>query len=146
MTVGIFLFGVWFFYLNKSRSLKMEKTLTEENKVIHFKTELQQAHDFFEKFLKIKFEFYLMNDLLSQLLLNKDLTPTIINEIKQKYFIDVSTGLTEEYYELLGKLYTKPGLQLYIHQTFLTYLNKSQLQFRDEKKIDKRIVDAIMGS
>jgi hypothetical protein len=117
-----------------------------KNDKLYFKSELQQAHDFFNQFLKIKFEFYLLNDLMPQLLLSKDLTPTFIQEVKQKYFVDVSTGLNENYYELLGDLYTKPGLQLYIHQTFLTYLNKSQLQFKDDKKIDKRIIDAVMGS
>ena len=70
------------------------------------------------------------------------------NETKQKFFMDVSTSLNEEFFDILGILYTKPGLQLYVHQTFLSLLNKSQLAFKenDSKKFDKRTIDAIMGS
>lgn len=137
-------------YVNYKNKILFKKEIDENkepSKNIDFDRSLQLSLDYFDNYLKMKFNFYLLNDLMAQLITDKEIHSTQIFEVKSKYFTDISTSLNEEYLENLAKVFTKPGLQLYIHQTFLTLFNKSQLQYKEPntKKFDKRIVDAVMG-
>ncbi len=128
---------------------KVSKSTSKSNhisKTIVFDSSLKLSIEFFDNYLKTKFEFYLINDLMPSFITNKEINSTLIFDIKQKFFVDISTSLNEDFLENLASVYTKPGLQLYIHQTFLNLFNKSQTHFKDNNKtIDKRIVDAAMG-
>ena len=149
---GILLLKLKDFYFKPDTEL-LDNEPTEisgitKTKDIQFNGNVQNTLAFFDNYMKIKFEFYLLNDLMANIITGRELNPSLINETKQKFFMDVSTSLNEEFFDILGILYTKPGLQLYVHQTFLSLLNKSQLAFKetDSKKFDKRTIDAIMGS
>jgi hypothetical protein len=117
-----------------------------------FDTSLQNSLQFFDRYLKTKFEFYLLNDFLANIIMDRDISQNVLSEIKQRFFVDVSTSLNERLIDNLAQVYTKAGLQLYIHQTFLTLFNKSMEHFKDNTngtasaKINRRMIDAIMGS
>jgi hypothetical protein len=148
--IGILLSMIIITYVNKYHKnlfKNKDSPIQEPTKTIEFDRSLQASLDYFDNYLKMKFNFYLLNDLMAQIITDKEIHSKQIFEIKSKFFTDISTSLNEDYLENLAKVFTKPGLQLYIHQTFLTLFNKSQLQYKepDAKKFDKRIVDAIMG-
>lgn len=119
--------------------------LNEEKIKADFNDNTRHTLIFFDNYLKSKYEFYLLNDFMPYFLANKEITASIINETKEKFFLDVSTSLNENLFDTLGTIYTKAGLQLYVHQQFLGMYNKSTLLYKDDKKIDKRIIDAVMG-
>lgn len=101
----------------------------------------------FKKFLETKFEFYFFTELAAYKILNKNYDTKVLNDCRNKFLIDITTGLDPYIKKILINFYTNDGLELYIIQYFLISLNKYDLNFQNKHlNIDKGLINAVFGS
>lgn len=116
----------------------------DEEKLINFSGSIANSIEQFNNILAQKFEYYLLNDIMSYFIAEKEIPIQELKELKEKYYVDICLSLNPNFLNNLGEVYTKHGLQLIINQTFIKLLNKAQLSNRP-KNINKRTLDAIIG-
>jgi len=100
--------------------------------------------EFFDNILMEKFKYYFMSDILAYFSQGKELKKQEIIDIKEKFYVDISKMLSEDQKMRLLKIFSKQGIEIYIHQTFLKLLNESNIKYLDTSdNLDKRSLDVV---
>jgi len=86
---------------------------------------------FFNNVLELKFKYYLNAHFIAYFVNDKDLDKKDIKKFKNDFYIDVSNMLCDDQKQQLLKVFSKQGIELYIHQTFLSLLNEYNIKFQN---------------
>ena len=90
-----------------------------------------------DKLLLLKFNFYVGTFFSAALVKHKELDKTEIKNIKEQFYIDVSSTLNDHQKNQLLKVFSKKGIEIYIHQTFLKLLNDLDMKFNNSKIVEE---------
>ena len=99
-------------------------------------SEAKDLMDFMDKMLKIKFNYYFINEILPVYMANKQLDKPKIKELQESFYLDISALINKDFKMLFKKYYTKQGLEIYINEKFIYYLNKFD-SLQNGEKINK---------
>jgi len=102
-----------------------------------------KTKEFLDSFLEQKYRYYLTSDILAYFLNGKEIPKKEIQNIKEKFFSDVTMSLNKKQQENILKIFTSKGIELYIHQSFLKLLNESNIKFTDDTQLDKRAIQTV---
>ena len=83
---------------------KNGKSIELDKNKFDFNQSIIESNNFFNDYLKNKFEFYLVNDLLPYFLINKEMDSKTFKEIKQNFFVDISTSLNPALFDNLSDI------------------------------------------
>jgi hypothetical protein len=87
---------------------------------------------FFDQLLEVKFRYYLVSYIMANFVSDKELDKKDIKKLKEDFYTDVSATLNDVQKSRLLEVYSKKGIELYIHQTFLRLLNEANIKFREK--------------
>jgi len=113
----------------KSKLNKKEKPIKE------FKpNNSKYIMDFLDDLIKDKYEYYLYKEILPVYLGNESNKKEKFNkekflQLKNFFFLDILKSLSKNVKIELMNLFTKDGIELYIHQKFATLFNKTDAKF-----------------
>lgn len=113
----------------KEQNNKLSKDLTIE--------EVTKYVQLFDKIILDKINFYFFNHFLASYEKNKEISIKEIKEIKNQFYLDVSSALCVEQKAKLLKIFSPQGIEIYIHQTFLQKLNELDVKFRGGRSKEK---------
>lgn len=113
-----------------------------KNKLQVYKDIIQQAtglpivdtinyRTFLDKMLEDKFQYYLTSYILAYFIQDKEIDKKEIIKLKNDFYVDIASTLNPRIIMDLHKIFTKQGLVLYIHQTFLKLLNDANIKFKN---------------
>ncbi len=85
---------------------------------------------FFDSFLATKFSYYLNTSMIAYFVNDKDIDKKEIKKLKIDFYSDVSNSLNNDQKADILKIFTKEGIELYIHQTFLRLVNEANIRFK----------------
>lgn len=92
----------------------------------------------FDGLLLSKFNYYVHVNFLANFEKRKEISKETIKNIKDEFYIDVSSTLTSEQKYKLLEIFSNKGIEMYIHQFFLQKLNELDVKY---KRIDSTIKD-----
>jgi len=118
--------------INMIQMIYMINTKQEKNEVLST-SDKQEIMIFFDNILEKKFSYYLNVYFLANMIMQKEIEKKEIKKFKDMYYLDISNMINEETKHMILTVFTKKGLDLYIHQTFLKLLNKYDIKYRTEK-------------
>ncbi|MFA7127692.1 MAG: hypothetical protein WC136_00820 [Sphaerochaeta sp.] len=93
---------------------------------------LHSTYDFLNKILLDKFEFYLSGQILPYLINGKSLDNKMLHELKEQYYIDVTKMLNKDMQDRILEVFSKQGIILYIHQSFLKAYNAAEIKYKSD--------------
>ena len=85
---------------------------------------------FLNDLLDIKFGYYLNAYMLAYFVNDKELEKKEIIKLKTDFYSDVSKSLNNYQKNQILKVFSKEGVELYIHQSFLRLLNDANIKFK----------------
>lgn len=93
---------------------------------------LHSTYDFLNKILLDKFEFYLSGQILPYLINGKSLDNKMLHKLKEQYYIDVTKMLNKDMQDRILEVFSKQGIVLYIHQSFLKLYNAAEIKYKGD--------------
>jgi hypothetical protein len=143
LIIGLILFfGIFtqiLFYKKNSKKIKKdddvkenEKSKQSDSKIEHLKA--KYVMDFINDLIKRKYEYYLYKDILPVYIGNEfskkeKFSKERFLELKEFFFNDIFMSLSPEMKKELVSLFSPSGIEIYIHQQFATYFNKTDAKF-----------------
>jgi len=92
-----------------------------------------------------RFNYYLYTEILPLYMSNKKLDKTMIQEIKEKIFIEISLFLSKEQKKYISNYFTQKGIQIFIYERVVILINKIDLSFyKNIDQINEKDVDALL--
>ena len=148
LLIAISTFG--FILYKKLKELNLVKTQLE-NTIVKLKApmgtdDIIKYLNIFDKLLLTKFNYYIHVHFLANFEKKKEISKEAIKNIKQEFYVDVSSTLRmEQKYKLLD-IFSDRGIELYIHQFFLQKLNELDVKYKkqDESVKDNTPADSLM--
>jgi len=102
----------------------------------------KEVKTLFDEILQDKFNFYFVTEILPIYGAGKTPDKKQLNEIKEKFMIDVTVFINKNFKEELKKYYTSEGIKMYIIEKFFYKLNKFDTQINrptSQKKDDDKL-------
>lgn len=93
---------------------------------------LESTYTFLNKILSDKFEFYLTGHILPYLVNGKSLDNKILHQLKDQYYIDVYKTINKDMQDRILEVFSKQGIVLYIHQSFLKAYNAAEIKYKGD--------------
>ena len=129
----------WFSSNDKSKELEKVK----EKKESMSATESSAILKFLDEVLERKYQYYLMNDILPYFMSDKDLEKAEIKRIKNEFYMDIYGSLSTVQKKQVKKIFTDQGSTMYVHQTFLKFLNESNIKYKQNNTMSRQTLNAI---
>jgi hypothetical protein len=95
--------------------------------------EAQDLLNFLDELIKRKFNFYLINEILPYYHAGKSIDKNELKQLQEKFFIDISATINKDTKKLFKKYFTTAGIELYINERFLYYINKFDMNLAEDK-------------
>jgi len=137
-----FLIGMLLFVIDtrhKSKVIQeLKETKQKESKSNNFKgiepPKAKFIMEFLNDLIKKKYEYYLYKDILPVYIGNEyskkeKFSKEKFLELKEFFFNDIYMSLSPEIKNDIITLFSKSGIEIYIHQQFATYFNKTDAKF-----------------
>ncbi len=86
---------------------------------------------FIDDFMAVKFQYYLTAFIMAYFISDKELDKKEIKKLKEDFYEDISNTLNALQKEQILKVFTKHGITLYVHQSFLRFLNDANIKFKN---------------
>ena len=99
--------------------------------------EADELINFLDKIIKTKFNFYFINEILPYYQAGEKIDKPTLKEIQERFYIDVSALLNKNFKKLYKKYFTTQGIEIYINEKFIYFINKF-----DSLNIEEKITDA----
>ncbi len=111
---------------------------TNKNSIMDLKVnEADELINFLDKIIKTKFNFYFINEILPYYQAGEKIDKPTLKEIQERFYIDVSALLNKNFKKLYKKYFTTQGIEIYINEKFIYFINKF-----DSLNIEEKITDA----
>jgi len=147
--LGLSQISLIFLYLSLKTNIKktqLLKTKIKDVNVVNIQ-DSQATMDFFNQLLDTKFKYYLNSFMIAYFVSNQELEKKVIKKLKNDFYVDISTTLNDDQKNHLLTIFSKRGIELYIHQTFLRLLNDANIKFQVSGEgldgVNKQMLDAI---
>jgi hypothetical protein len=125
---------------NIKNKKKKEENLISELNIENLKVnEADELIDFLDKIIKTKFNFYFINEILPYYQAGEKIDKPTLKEIQERFYIDVSALLNKNFKKLYKKYFTTQGIEIYINEKFIYFLNKFDSLNTEEKITDTTI-------
>jgi hypothetical protein len=95
--------------------------------------EAQDLLNFLDELIKRKFNFYFIYEILPYYSAGERIDKSKLKELQEKFFIDISATINKDTKKLFKKYFTTTGIELYINERFLYYINKIDANFAEDK-------------
>jgi len=125
-----------FLYNTKNKKENLISELNIENLKVN---EADELINFLDKIIKTKFNFYFINEILPYYQAGEKIDKPTLKEIQEKFYIDVSAFLNKNFKKLYKKYFTTQGIEIYINEKFIYFLNKFDSLNTEEKITDTTI-------
>ncbi len=89
---------------------------------------MQKALDFLDRVIKDKFDYYMYTTLLPLYLDNQVPEKKSMQELKVKIYVSVVGGLTTKTKRSILDFFTEKGIEIYIHEKIMIYMNKTDFK------------------
>jgi len=134
-----FLIGMLLFIIDTRKKNKTKEMKKPENLLSISPVNGKYAMDFLNDLIKKKYEYYLYKDILPVYIGNEyskkeKFTKERFLEIKEFFFNDIFMSLSPEMKKEIVKLFSASGIEIYIHQQFATYFNKTDAKFLNKEE------------
>lgn len=120
----------------KPKKIKSEEST--EIRETNFKT-AEEALNFLDRFIKEKYNYHLYLSLLPVYLDKKIPEKNLIKTIKEKIYVSVVGSLSQPMKKLITHYFTEKGIEIYIHEKIITYMNETD--FRSAEKFGEAFRD-----
>ncbi len=120
----------WFILRSKykTKTLKLKEAnidlLNPDSDFIY----MQKALDFLDRIIKDKFDYYMYTTLLPLYLDNKIPERKEMQELKIKIYVSVVGGLTTKTKRSILNFFTEKGIEIYINEKIMIYMNKTDFK------------------
>lgn len=116
--------AIYFYVANKAlkKPKKIDNTISIDDSI--------KLITFIDNLLLIKFGYYLNTYILAYFVSEKEIDKKEIKQLKDDFYMDISKTLNTYQQEQILKVFSKEGIILYIHQTFLRLLNDANIKFK----------------
>jgi hypothetical protein len=140
-----FLIGMLLFVIDTRRKSKLEQDKLE-NKDLKLKNpksieppKAKYVMEFLDDLIKKKYEYYLYKDILPVYIGNEyskkeKFSKEKFLEIKNFFFNDLYMSLSPEMKKEMVTIFSTSGIEMYIHQRFATYFNKTDAKFLNKEE------------
>jgi len=138
------------------RVLQLESTkhkLAAAEKKIHKLSNIANIDEtvkivkFLDDFMMVKFQYYLNTFIIAYFISDKEMDKKEIKKLKEDFYTDISNTLNDVQKDQMLKVFTKQGITLYIHQSFLRLLNDANIKFKNNgtemDTMNRKTLDAI---
>ena len=146
MTVLGALSAIYFYTANKTLKKQIATTEPKLKQLISVDDSIKTL-TFIDSLLLIKFQYYLNTYILAYFTSEKEIDKKEIKQLKEDFYMDISKTLNSYQQEQILKVFSKEGIILYIHQTFLRMLNDANIKFRSSEasigNMSRKSLDAI---
>jgi hypothetical protein len=88
----------------------------------------QLALNYLDRLIKEKYQYYLYLDLLPIYLDRKIPEKNIISKIKEKIYVSIVGSLTREVKHEILKYFTEKGIEIYVNERIIVYMNETDFQ------------------
>jgi hypothetical protein len=88
----------------------------------------QMALDYLDRLIKEKYQYYLYLDLLPIYLDRKIPEKNIISKTKEKIYVSIVGSLTRDVKQEILKYFTEKGIEIYVNEKILIYMNETDFQ------------------
>jgi len=141
ITTPIISYG-YVYYMKNKLYKQLDKVLKEYKNNELSIDETKNTVIFFDDLLDKKFKFYLGRYFLAKFTAGKEVLPKDIKKAKDEFSIDIEKCLTKHQMDRLLKIYSPKGIELYIHQSFLSKLNNANISFNNN--INTEVINEVL--
>jgi len=136
----VFLIGMLIFVIDTRRKSESEN---KDSNVKTFKniepSKAKYVVEFLDDLIKKKYEYYLYKDILPVYIGNEyskkeKFSKEKFLELKEFFFNDIYMSLSSEMKKEIVMIFSKSGIEIYIHQRFATYFNKTDAKFLNKEE------------
>jgi len=143
---SIFIDGLLVFLIIILYSLKRKSENKANTKITLLNLdEAEKAKAFLDKIIRDKFEFYLVTEILPIYKSGMKLDKKQVEDLKEQFFIDVSFLLTKETKKILKNYFNTDAIKIYIIEKFYIYLNKVDITYFNENKINEKDIKSMLS-
>jgi hypothetical protein len=121
--------AVYFYAANKTLKKQIDANAIKQKQLITVEDSMKTI-TFIDSLLLIKFQYYLNTYILAYFMSEKEIDKKEIKQLKEDFYMDISKTLNSYQQEQILKVFSKEGIILYIHQTFLRMLNDANIKFK----------------
>lgn len=131
--IGIFflIYIIFLWTIRKDIIKKKEELILKEMEKCKPKIDFttgQKAMDYLDRLIKDKYQYYLYARFLPVYLDRKIPEKNIVNEIKEKIYVTVVGGLTQDVKQEILKYFTQKGIEIYINEKIMVYMNETDFK------------------
>jgi len=141
--------GIYFIYKTYNEKLNNKEIDSKDSKNnLDIKIDIgtsKSIKNFIIDLVDDRFNYYLYTEILPLYMSNKKLDKTMIQEIKEKIFIEISLFLSKEQKKYISNYFTQKGIQIFIYERVVILINKIDLSFyKNIDQINEKDVDALL--